>query len=36
MNLDLINVFDQAMKMNSNDPELCSAMAILFFIKREY
>lgn len=34
MNQDLISVFDQAMKSNTNDPELCSAMAILFFIKR--
>jgi peroxin-5 len=32
----LIKAFDDAAKMNPNDPELLSASAILFFIKREY
>ena len=36
MNQNLINVFDQAIKINANDPDIYSAMAILFFIKREY
>ncbi len=36
MNQNLINVFDQAIKLNQNDPDIYSAMAILFFIKREY
>lgn len=36
MNQNLISVFDQAIKMNQNDPDIYSAMAILFFIKREY
>ena len=34
VNDDLIKVFDEAAKMNPNDPELLSASAILFFIKR--
>lgn len=36
MNDQLIKVFDEAAKINPNDPELLSALAILFFIKREY
>lgn len=36
MNQNLINVFDQAIKIGGNDPDLYSAMAILFFIKRDY
>lgn len=34
VNDQLIKVFDDAAKMNPNDPELLSASAILFFIKR--
>ncbi len=35
MNQNLINIFDQTIKFSNNsDPELYSAMAILFFIKR--
>lgn len=34
VNDDLIKVFDEAAKMNPNDPELLSAGGILFFIKR--
>lgn len=36
VNDSLIRVFDDAAKMNPNDPELLAASAILFFIKREY
>jgi peroxin-5 len=36
VNDQLIRAFDEAAKMNPNDPELLSASAILFFIKREY
>ena len=36
VNDQLIKAFDDAAKMNPNDPELLSASAILFFIKREY
>lgn len=36
MNQNLINVFKEAINLNPNDPEIYSAMAILFFIKREY
>lgn len=36
MNQNLIDIFDQAVKMGTNDPDIYSAMAILFFIKREY
>jgi hypothetical protein len=36
MNQNLINVFDQAIEIGGNDPDLYSAMAILFFIKRDY
>lgn len=34
INDQLIRVFDDAAKMNPNDPELLQASAILFFIKR--
>ena len=36
INDSLIRVFDDAAKINPNDPELLQASAILFFIKREY
>jgi lipoprotein NlpI len=36
MNQNLINVFDQAVQLGLNDPDIYSAMAIMFFIKREY
>ena len=34
INDQLIRVFDDAAKINPNDPELLQASAILFFIKR--
>jgi len=34
INDSLIRVFDDAAKINPNDPELLQASAILFFIKR--
>lgn len=34
INDQLIRVFDDAAKMNPNDPELLQASSILFFIKR--
>lgn len=34
VNDQLIRAFDDAAKMNPNDPELLQASAILFFIKR--
>lgn len=36
VNEQLIGAFSEAAKMNNNDPELLSALAILFFIKRDY